>query len=246
MTTARTVLAELRTRGVRAYPRDGRLRLEPLAALTPELIERARAVRDELLAMLSSSPPETTAPTATDRPLEPGRCPGCGDCLPSARSVALCVTCRLERNSETPVLPVDVDPCPACGARERWRVIHTDDRAWRGAPWACAACHPPLPGVAIERAVGAEPPPRHPLAVLVDAIEPAPGPLRLNGWTTVVDVEKSIAADLALLRVAVARYSRAWRDNTELVAATSLGERIDELVARLAVCGARVRVAPVS
>jgi hypothetical protein len=54
--SAAAVLAELRARGVRAYPRGDKLRLEPLEALTPELIERARAVRDELLRLLSEQP----------------------------------------------------------------------------------------------------------------------------------------------------------------------------------------------
>ncbi|MEW6269276.1 MAG: hypothetical protein AB1689_08280 [Thermodesulfobacteriota bacterium] len=239
--TASAVLAELRARGVRAYRRGDKVRLEPLEALTPELIERARAVRDELLAIVSDSLPEATVPTVADRLLEPGRCPDCGDRLPSVRMVELCRPCRLAIRPDAS-LGLEVDPCPACGERERWRVMHADGKAWHGAPWTCTVCDPPLPGVTVERAVGEEPPPRYPLAVQVDAIEPAAGPLRLNAWTTVVDVEKAINADLALLRIAVAHYSGVWDDHAELAAATAIGERIDELLERLAACGARVRV----
>jgi hypothetical protein len=54
MTTAATdVLAELRQRGITVTADGEYLRLRPSTALTPELRERARAVKPELLALLA-------------------------------------------------------------------------------------------------------------------------------------------------------------------------------------------------
>ncbi|MEW6269735.1 MAG: hypothetical protein AB1689_10620 [Thermodesulfobacteriota bacterium] len=84
MTGALAVLAVLRARGVRVYRRGNKLRLEPLEALTPELVAAARAVRDELLAIVSG---------ADCGPYGYGRCFACGAELPDGVAIAYCRPC---------------------------------------------------------------------------------------------------------------------------------------------------------
>lgn len=71
--------------------------------------------------------------------------------------------------------------------------------------------------------------------VVVDRDEPAPGPIRLNAWTTIVDPTKCIAASRADLELAVAARN-AGRERSSLVAL------IDERIATLAACGCVARV----
>ena len=53
--TATELLADLDRRGVRLEARGDRLRYAPRSALTPELVERLRSHKTELLAVLSDA-----------------------------------------------------------------------------------------------------------------------------------------------------------------------------------------------
>ncbi|MET7671358.1 amino acid adenylation domain-containing protein [Micromonospora luteifusca] len=68
---AQELLAELHRRGIRLRLTDGRLDvLAPAGALTPELRERLRQGRDELIGMLGTTPLEEDLPPLTTRPGE--------------------------------------------------------------------------------------------------------------------------------------------------------------------------------
>lgn len=209
--TAAAVLAEVRSRGARAFRRGDKLRLEPFEALTPDLIARARAVRDELLALVSEPPPETTEPTSTDRAFGGGRCPADTASHPGGvehGAGAACGTCDHSRRA----------PCGGPPSR-----------------WVSATCHPPARGLAVEREVGNRTP-RYPLAIAAEPLGP----------NVPAERRSAIDADLALLRTIVERYALVWSDDTEIATATVLGERIDELLERLAAAGLEVRVVPLS
>ncbi|MEW6273263.1 MAG: hypothetical protein AB1689_28625 [Thermodesulfobacteriota bacterium] len=83
------------------------------------------------------------------------------------------------------------------------------------------------------------------LRVVVDAIEPRPGPIRLNAWTVILHPARSIAADLASLERVAAGLAEARRAGDRHAVERFEDER-DDLLARLTACGARVRVVPVS
>jgi len=87
--------------------------------------------------------------------------------------------------------------------------------------------------------------PHFSLRVVIDAIEPVPGPIRLNPWTVVLHPERTIRADLASLERVAAGLSEARR-----LGDRGTVERFEdaarELLERLAACGARVRVVEAS
>ncbi|MEW6270091.1 MAG: hypothetical protein AB1689_12435 [Thermodesulfobacteriota bacterium] len=78
------------------------------------------------------------------------------------------------------------------------------------------------------------------LRVEVDALEPRPGPVRLNGWTVVLHPERCIRADLASLERVVGALDEARRAGDRR-AADYEGDA-EELLARLEACGAKARI----
>lgn len=236
--TAQALVDELRACGVTLYRHHGSVRVVPASAVAADVHARIRANRGELLKILPDAPPKVAALRTRVGPnpraeLLPGHCLECDDILASASVAALCPACRRARNPDAVLFRLEVDRCAACGGRERWRLAPRDGGCSSG-PWGCFVCHPPVPELAVERALG-EHPPRYPLAVASEPVENMPAEQR-----------RAIEADLTLLRVIVGRYSLIWDDDRELAAASALGERIDFLLARLAALGARVRVVPVS
>ena len=54
--SAQALVAELRTRGVELIPAGDRIRFRPASAVPPELVERLRAHKAEVLAILTPAP----------------------------------------------------------------------------------------------------------------------------------------------------------------------------------------------
>ncbi len=70
MNIAAEILAELRERGIRIEPRpEGRLRLTPAKAADPDLLEKVRAHKAELLRLLGNPGPQNEAPADADEAL---------------------------------------------------------------------------------------------------------------------------------------------------------------------------------
>src|SRR5262245_46104787 len=69
MTSAAAVLKDLRARGVRIRREGDRLKLAPPEKVTPDLIERVRAVRGDLLKLVQSQTPLPPG-DLPDRPLD--------------------------------------------------------------------------------------------------------------------------------------------------------------------------------
>lgn len=66
--TAAALIAALRARGVTLEPRGDRLRVRPISRLTPDELDRLRAAKAEVLALLAAAPVETTPAPASPAP----------------------------------------------------------------------------------------------------------------------------------------------------------------------------------
>lgn len=119
MTGARAILAELLAEcealGIRlALAGDGGLTIDaPQDALTLELLDRLRANKFELLALLGP----TVGPEA--EPLGPDGWPA--DCIG----------------------PDELTPCPKCGTLESWQSVAGDMFGLTPGKWRCLRCDPP-------------------------------------------------------------------------------------------------------
>ncbi len=67
MSTTADLLADLTGRGIELRAEGGRLRFRPVAAMTPELAERVKAHKGELLALLNPSSMAEPSETHADR-----------------------------------------------------------------------------------------------------------------------------------------------------------------------------------
>jgi hypothetical protein len=83
--------------------------------------------------------------------------------------------------------------------------------------------------------------PRPALRVVVDAIEPRPGPIRVAPWLTILDPERSIRANLANLERVVAGLTDARRVGDRL-GIERFEDELEDLLERLEACGCKVRV----
>jgi len=106
------VLEELRALGVRVIPDGGNLVISPASKVPPELKERLRAAKAEVLAALAR-------PIVAVQPAQCKHCDGAGECA--------CPACTLRRTDKAV-------PCSTC----RW----TDHRLWVAAtrPETCWHC----------------------------------------------------------------------------------------------------------
>lgn len=109
-----SILQELRALGVEVIPQGGNLIIRPASKVPPELKERLRACKAEVLAVLAR--PTLAQPVETP---ECRHCEGKGECA--------CPACTLRRTSEP-------TPCSMC----RWE----DHRLWLAAtrPRGCWHC----------------------------------------------------------------------------------------------------------
>jgi hypothetical protein len=122
------VLEELRFLGVQVTPEGGNLVICPASKVPPELKERLRAAKAEVLAALAR-------PTVGVQPAECRHCDGKGGCD--------CPACTLRR-TEKPV------PCLMCHPADRqvWLAATRPDTCWhcRGSgKCECIACNPKEP-----------------------------------------------------------------------------------------------------
>jgi hypothetical protein len=82
------------------------------------------------------------------------------------------------------------------------------------------------------------------LRVVVDAIEPHPGPIRRAPWLVILQPERCIRADLASLARVVGGLADA-RQVGDWHGVERFEDERDDLLERLAACGARVRLVEV-
>lgn len=67
MSTAAALLADLTDRGIELRAENGRLRFRPVTAITPDLAERVKAHKGELLALLDPASVAALPETHADR-----------------------------------------------------------------------------------------------------------------------------------------------------------------------------------
>ncbi len=87
--------------------------------------------------------------------------------------------------------------------------------------------------------------PEDSLRVIVESKNPLPGPIQVAPWCQIEDPAKCIDGSLPRLEHLVALYSGACRDPDRQDEAGEIGDSIEELVERLALCGARVVISSV-
>jgi len=85
-----------------------------------------------------------------------------------------------------------------------------------------------------------------PLHVVVDEVQLPDAPVVLNAWTRIEAPARYADANLASLREVVCAYARVWHVAEDLDVASTLGERIADLLERLEEVGVRARVVPLS
>jgi hypothetical protein len=228
--TATAILAELHARGARAIPEGSVLHLEPADRLTPDLIERARRHKAEILRLLDAGLP--IRPPAY--PNARGDCIDCLAPLPGKVEIGLCSLCAAARHPKK--REQAATPCQACGGSRWWRLE-------LGRRWLCETCRPPM-RQDVERIAVEVPAPAVPFRVIVDRLKPAERAVRLNAWTVILDPRAAIAADMASLHAAVARMNAGWAASYSDCYPAALDA--EEILERLRACGCEARVTSVS
>ncbi|NQT39186.1 MAG: hypothetical protein HQ581_16935 [Planctomycetes bacterium] len=116
--SAESLLMDLVRLGIKLEAHGDRLRYHPQGAMTPDLIDRLRTHKAELLAALRSAvdPDGVATAPVTGEPAESG---------PEAAPEAI----RWEDAIHPP------DPCSKCGSLELWQTLAGN--------WRCMRCDPP-------------------------------------------------------------------------------------------------------
>lgn len=142
--TAADLLAELNERGITVEARGDRLRYSPPSAVTPDLADRMKARKGELLAILRDAPNDTAIDltdataawqTVLDRlegnPLFPTNLM---EALRAADARWAADPDADGTGKETDVIDPP-DPCSECGTLELWQSLVGN--------WRCLRCDPP-------------------------------------------------------------------------------------------------------
>ena len=147
---------ELAQRGIRIEASGDRLRFSPRSAVTPDLADRMKAHKGELLTILRSMSVDICECTACgekllEKPTFDGflnlECPSCDRCFgcrPATAEVAARFTAAREKrisvvDGESQVIG-EVAPCPECGSLELWE---SPARGPTPGRWRCTNCDPP-------------------------------------------------------------------------------------------------------
>lgn len=128
MTAASEILQDLTARGVTLQADGDALRFTPRHALTPELLERLREHKAEILRLLAGGVDDPADGSAHGPDL-----PDPGGELELAVDATGRRTWRHPDEPETETAPVP-DPCPSCGGIEQWRDLQGG--------WHCLRCDP--------------------------------------------------------------------------------------------------------
>lgn len=165
------LLADCDAHGVRltlAY--GGGLEIDaPQDVLTPELLDRLKPHKDELLAILRPAVDLGTCmdcsmaltETLTFDGFLNLECPGCDHCFgcrPSTDEVAA----RFGRTADKAIAVVDDDsqvigevvPCPECGSLDLWQAAAGDLFGLTPGRWRCMKCDPPTAARRLKQLVG--------------------------------------------------------------------------------------------
>lgn len=144
------LMADLNHRGVRLEAHGDRLRFSPRSSVTPDLAERMKAHKGELLALLRPTPTGLGTCAACGGALwelptfdgylnlECATCGRCFGCRPSTDEVAARFTGNQDREidveDDNSRVVGRVRPCAECGSLELWQsVVGT---------WHCSRCNP--------------------------------------------------------------------------------------------------------
>ncbi len=158
------LITDLARLGTRIEAHGDRLRYSPRSAVTPELAERMKAHKGELLAILRRKA-DTPAIDLTDATavwqaaldrLE-GDLLFPPDLIATLRAADVQWASAPEEPASGPVPeslgpdgwpvdcidPDDLEPCPKCGTLELWQTLASDVFGSAPGRWRCAKCEPP-------------------------------------------------------------------------------------------------------
>ena len=145
--SAAQVMTDLARLGIRIEADGDRLRYSPRSKVTPDLLERMKAHKGELMAILrSEAPPEDSEPKCSwcgSTRLVDGRQGRiwCDDC---ERVAWLALRSQIIRADFAPLeLCNPPDPCPDCGGLELWESVAGDLFGRTPGNWRCLRCDPP-------------------------------------------------------------------------------------------------------
>ncbi len=150
--SAAQLMNELAQRGIRIEASGDRLRYSPRSAVTPDLADRMKAHKGELLTILRSMSVDIGDCTACgekllEKPTFDGflnlECPSCDRCF-GCRPATAEVAARFATRSSKAIQVCDenldvigeVYPCVQCGGLELWQSVAGD--------WRCLRCDPPM------------------------------------------------------------------------------------------------------
>ncbi len=157
--SAAQLMNELAQRGIRIEASGDRLRYSPRSAVTPELADRMKAHKGELVTILRSMSVDIGECTACgDKLLELPtfdgflnlECPSCDRCF-GCRPATAEVAARFTAAREKRISVVDDDsqvigevvPCPECGSLKLWQSAAGDLFGVTPGRWRCINCDPP-------------------------------------------------------------------------------------------------------
>lgn len=157
--SATQLITDLDRLGIRIEAHGDRLRYSPRSAVTPELANRMRARKAELLAILRGSLGIGACSTCRVRLLEVPtfdgflnlECPSCDRCFgcrPSTEEIAARFRKPKEKAKSVFVnkcpLFGEIVSCPQCEDRELWHSATGDLFGLMDIQWCCSKCDPPL------------------------------------------------------------------------------------------------------
>ena len=171
--TAADLIADLAQLGIQLEAHGDRLRFWPRSAVTPDLAQRMKARKRQLLFLLRSDAPDTDT-TTTSRPdlgtcptcdtrlvekltfdhflnLECSRCDRCFGCRPSTKEVAARFAPQKTAKKSPLTLGESVvehakdepTPCLECGSLELWQTAAGDMFGRTPGNYRCLRCDPP-------------------------------------------------------------------------------------------------------
>jgi hypothetical protein len=225
--TVETILSELRYRGVELVAADGRLRFRPQSAVTPDLRAALEANCAELL--------RTLAVTVQSEPLRRDQTFDAGT-VPAAKTEGVVPP---ETHAIGHARSVEPGRCFDCSA-ELPSIVAI------GLCFPCRkARNPQATAVPEAKATpGDEAEAEGPFRVVVEAMNPKSGPIRIAPHLTVTDPDRCIAADLAFLETAVARLNAGWVGRYSEAEGAALDA--EEILERLRACGCTAYVTSIS